>query len=235
MGNQYFKFKQFLINQDNCAMKVGTDSVLLATLTPVKQAQKALDIGTGTGILSLMIAQQNPHLKIDAIEIDHLAFLQAKANMENSPFKNQINIHFGAFQQFVTTQKYDVIITNPPYFIGKNNFLIANQQRAKARHDNDLPFIDLIEKTINLLNDNGTFSLILPTAEALIFKKLATDKGLFCARTIHIKSKSSKAVNRIILNFVKYQSAETISEFVIYNSDNSATTEYLELTKDYYL
>jgi tRNA1Val (adenine37-N6)-methyltransferase len=235
MGNQYFRFKQFLINQDQCAMKVGTDSVLLATLTPVQQAKKALDIGTGTGILSLMIAQQNPKLTIDAIEIDSLAYQQAQSNFENSPFKEQIQVHLGAFQQFFTTQKYDIIITNPPYFIGKNNFSIADQQRAKARHDNDLPFADLIDKTISLLANDGIFCLILPTSESLIFKNLALSKGMFCSHTTYIKPKASKAANRVILNFVTYQTTEIVSEFIIYNDNNLATNEFKHLTEDYYL
>lgn len=235
MGNQYFKFKQFLINQDKCAMKVGTDSVLLACLTDAKNTKNALDIGTGTGIISLMLAQKNNELKIDAIEIDELAYQQAKENFENSPFNSQIKIHFGAVQQFETNTKYDLIITNPPYFIEKNNHSIINLQRAKARHDNELSFEEIIEKAYELLTLKGVLILILPLNEAIIFKKLALAKGFFCHQTINIKPKSNKEINRVVFNFSKQFCIEHTQEFVIYNLDNSQTQDYIELTKDFYL
>jgi tRNA1Val (adenine37-N6)-methyltransferase len=235
MGNQYFKFKQFLINQDKCAMKVGTDSVLLACLTGVKNTNNVLDIGTGTGIISLMLAQKNNVLKIDAIEIDELAYQQAKENFENSPFNKQINIHFGAVQQFEANTKYDLIITNPPYFINKNNHSIINLQRAKARHDNELSFEEIIEKAYELLALNGLLNLILPLNEAIIFKKLALAKGFFCQQIINIKPKRNKEINRVIFSFSKQFCIEHTQEFVIYNPDNSQTKDYIELTKDFYL
>lgn len=235
MGNQYFQFKQFLINQDKCAMKVGTDSVLLAGLTNIVNIKTILDVGTGTGILSLMLAQKNTELKIEAIEIDKAAFEQAKINFKESKFANQIQVYLCALQLFNTNKKYDLIITNPPYFISKNNYSISNLQRAKARHDEDLPFELLIKHTYNLLTDNGQFNLILPIDEAIIFKKLALQNGYHCKQTIFIKPKENKVNNRAIMVFVKYNTHESITDFVIYKNDNSQTNSFKELVEAYYL
>ncbi|MFZ4797886.1 MAG: tRNA1(Val) (adenine(37)-N6)-methyltransferase [Bacteroidia bacterium] len=235
MGNSYFQFKQFLVNQEHCAMKVGTDSVLLGCLTSVNAAVNCLDIGTGTGILSLMLAQRNNELQIDAIEIDEQAFVQAKNNFSSSKFSNQIQIHLGALQNFAPNKKYDLIISNPPYFIGKNNFSINDLQRAKARHDNDLPFDVLIESVLKLLNTKGKFVLILPIAEATIFKVLANEKGLFVNNFFFIKPKPNKASNRIIIEFSMKQTVEISEEFIVYNEDNSQTEAYKKLTEEFYL
>lgn len=235
MGNQYFKFKQFLINQDRCAMKVGTDSVLLACFTNILNVKKVLDIGTGTGILSLMLAQQNSDLQIDAIEIDEMAYQQAVENFKISSFKSQINPYLVALQKFNSSIKYDLIITNPPYFISKNNYNINDLQRAKARHDTDLTFDELIEYTFYLLANNGVFNIILPFYEAMIFKKMALVKGFSCAKTINIKAKDSKPVNRVVMSFTKQVTAESTQFFVIYNENNSQTEAYKALTKNYYL
>jgi len=235
MANNYFQFKQFLVNQDQCAMKVGTDSVLLGCLIAINDAVNCLDIGTGTGILSLMLAQRNNEFIIDAIEIDEQAFMQAKNNFYSSKFTHQIQAHCCALQNFVALKKYDLIISNPPYFVGKNNFSIANIQRAKARHDNDLSFEDLINSVIKLLSKTGKFILILPIAEAITFKELAIQKGLFLNKETFIKPKPSKEPNRMIMEFSLLQKEKITAEFIIYNDDNSQTEAYKNLTSEFYL
>lgn len=235
MGNSYFQFKQFLVNQDNCAMKVGTDSVLLGCLTTINDAKNCLDIGTGTGILSLMLAQRNNELKIDAIEIDEQAFLQAKHNFTSSKFANQIQVYFCALQNFEPNKKYDLIISNPPYFIGKNNYTISDLQRSKARHDEDLPFDVLIDSVLKLLNKTGKFVLILPISEANIFKALAFQKRLFANKSIFIKPKPSKLYNRVIIEFSIQHTVEITEEFIVYKEDNSQTEAYKKLTEEFYL
>jgi len=235
MANQYFQFKQFLIEQENCAMKVGTDSVLLAALTAANNIKNALDIGTGTGILTLMLAQKNSTLEFDAIEIDELAFLQARNNFSKSKFSTQIKPHLVALQQFVANKQYDLIITNPPYFISKSNYSIADLQRAKARHDNDLTFEELIDCVQKIMNPKGIFKLILPVHESAIFKKLALQKGLFCSESVFIKPKPSKPSNRVVMSFITQNITETESEFIIYNEDNTQTEAYKNLTSEYYL
>lgn len=216
-------------------MKVGTDSVLLGCLVTINNAVNCLDIGTGTGILSLMLLQRNNELQIDAIEIDEQAFIQAKNNFSSSKFTNQIQGHCCALQSFVPNNKYDLIISNPPYFVGKNNFSIANIQRAKARHDNDLSFEDLINSVIKLLSETGKFTLILPIAEAIIFKELALQKGLFLNKEIFIKAKPSKEPNRMIMEFSLLQKDKITAEFIIYNDDNSQTEAYKNITSEFYL
>ena len=235
MANNYFQFKQFLVNQDQCAMKVGTDSVLLGCLVTINNAVNCLDIGTGTGILSLMLAQRNNELQIDAIEIDEQAFLQANNNFSSSKFSHQIQAHCCALQSFAPNNKYDLIISNPPYFVGKNNFSIANIQRAKARHDNDLSFEDLINSVIKLLSETGKFILILPIAEAITFKELAIQKGLFLNKEIFIKPKPSKEHNRMIMEFSLLQKEKITAEFVIYNDDNSPSEMYKKIISDWFL
>lgn len=235
MANTYFQFKQFLIEQDNCAMKVGTDSVLLAALTSVNNIKYALDIGTGTGILTLMLAQKNTAIQFDAIEIDELTFVQASNNFSTSKFSIQIKPHLVALQQFVANKQYDLIITNPPYFISKSNYSIADLQRAKARHDNGLTFEELIDCVQKMIKPNGVFKLILPVNEAVIFKKLALQKGLFCSESIFIKPKTSKPSNRIIMSFTNQEIIETETAFIIYNEDNTQTEAYKNLTSEYYL
>jgi tRNA1Val (adenine37-N6)-methyltransferase len=216
-------------------MKVGTDSVLLGSLTSINDAINCLDIGSGTGILSMMLAQRNNEIKIDAIEIDEQAFLQSSHNFSASKFTNQIQVHFCALQNFESSKKYDLIISNPPYFIGKNNFNISDLQRAKARHDNDLPFEVLIESVLKLLNETGKFVLILPISEANIFKNLAHQNGLFANKSIFIKPKASKLYNRVIIEFSVQQTVEITEQFIIYNENNSQTESYKRLTKDFYL
>jgi tRNA1Val (adenine37-N6)-methyltransferase len=235
MANNYFQFKQFLVNQDQCAMKVGTDSVLLGCLVTINNAVNCFDIGTGTGILTLMLAQRNNEFIIDAIEIDEQAFEQANNNFTSSKFTHQIQAHCCALQNFVALKKYDLIISNPPYFISKNNFSIANIQRAKARHDNDLSFEELIHSVIKLLSETGTFSLILPIAEAIIFKELALQKGLFVNKEIFIKPKPNKEPNRMIMEFSLLQKEKITDEFIVYNDDNSQTEAYKNLTSEFYL
>lgn len=235
MGNNYFQFKQFLVKQDKCAMKVGTDSVLLACLTDVARYKTALDIGTGTGIIALMLAQKNPSLLIDAVEIDDDAFIQAKENIEVSVFAKQIQIHHCALQDFETNKKFDLIISNPPYFIGKNNFSIQNIQRAKARHDDDLPFDVLIHKAYNLLSDSGVLRVILPAQEAKVFIALALQNDLHLQSQTYLKPKPGKAYNRVIIQLGKTEQAVKENEFTIYHEDGSQTEWYKETCKDFYL
>jgi tRNA1Val (adenine37-N6)-methyltransferase len=235
MGNSYFQFKQFLINQDKCAMKVGTDSVLLALLHTYKNEKTALDIGTGSGIITLMMAQLNPDLIIDAIEIDNDAYAQASENISNSIFSNRIKVIHTSLQDYYSEKKYDLIITNPPYYEAKNNFGIKNIQRAKARHDNELPFDVLIQKAKSLLNPNGVFVLILPTQEATLFKEKAEKELLFENKSIYIKPKKTKPVNRLIMQFSLHLTTPIKEEFIIYEEDNSQTQAFKNLVKDFYL
>jgi tRNA1Val (adenine37-N6)-methyltransferase len=207
----------------------------LALLHTYKTENTALDIGTGSGIIALMMAQLNPDLIIDAIEIDNDAYTQAYENISNSIFSNRIKVIHTSLQDYDVENKYDLIITNPPYYEAKNNFSIKNLQRAKARHDNELPFDVLIQKVKTLLNPNGVFVLILPTQEATLFKEKAEKESLFENKSIYIKPKKTKPANRLIMQFSLHQTIPIEEEFIIYEEDNSQTQAFKNLVKDFYL
>lgn len=234
MRNTHFQFKQFALLQDKAAMKLGTDSVLLGCFTKVDGAEYILDIGTGTGILALMMAQKS-NAQIDAVEIDVEAFKQAEQNAKESPWHDRIRIHHSAIQNFSSTNKYDLIISNPPYYRNAKNMGIEDEKRALARHDKDLPFEDLCKQAYRLMKDDALFWLILPQQEGLEFIQIAKQHNLLLHYKINIKPKPEKEINRLILAFGKSNKTYIESTFIIYQSDGIATDEYVELTKDFYL
>jgi tRNA1Val (adenine37-N6)-methyltransferase len=231
-----FTFKQFTIKQQKSAMKIGTDSVLLGCLAEVEHAQKILDIGTGTGILALMCAQRSD-AKIDAVEIDEQAALEADYNFKKSKWSNRLNLHHQPLQTFVNTCVclYDVIISNPPYFIKNSNFGIENEQRSKARHDADLPLNDLAKYAYQLLKDEGHFWLILPTQEAQLFSNYALDAGLFLKQRTLLFSKANKSSNRVIQQWCKNETTTTNNSFVIYETNGEPTMAYKKIAQEFYI
>jgi tRNA1Val (adenine37-N6)-methyltransferase len=234
MRNTHFQFKQFALLQDKAAMKLGTDSVLLGCFTNVEGAERILDIGTGTGILALMMAQKS-NAQIDAVEIDQEAFKQAEQNAKESPWHDRIRIHHSAIQNFSSTNKYDLIISNPPYYRNAKNMGIEDEKRALARHDKDLSFEDLCKEAYRLMKNKGMFWLILPHQEGLKFIQIAKQHNLQLHYKINIKPKPEKEINRLILAFGISTKIYIESTFTIYQSDGIATDEYVELTKDFYL
>jgi tRNA1Val (adenine37-N6)-methyltransferase len=234
MRNTHFQFKQFALLQDKAAMKLGTDSVLLGCFTEVGKVECILDIGTGTGILALMMAQKS-NAQIDAVEIDREAFKQAEQNAKESPWHDRIRIHHSAIQNFSSTNKYDLIICNPPYYRNAKNMGIEDEKRALARHDKDLPFEDLCKQAYRLMKADALFWLILPHQEGLEFIQIAKQHNLQLHHLINIKPKPEKEINRLILAFGISNKIYIESTFTIYQSDGIATDEYVELTKDFYL
>jgi tRNA1Val (adenine37-N6)-methyltransferase len=234
MRNTHFQFKQFALLQDKAAMKLGTDSVLLGCFTEVGKAECILDIGTGTGILALMMAQKS-NAQIDAVEIDQEAFKQAEQNAKESPWHDRIRIQHSAIQNFSSTNKYDLIISNPPYYRNSKNMGIEDEKRALARHDKDLPFEDLCKQVYRLMKDDALFWLVLPHQEGLEFIQIAKQHNLQLHHLINIKPKPEKEINRLILAFGKSNKTYIESTITIYQSDGIATDEYVELTKDFYL
>jgi tRNA1Val (adenine37-N6)-methyltransferase len=231
-----FIFKQFTVKQQNSAMKIGTDSVLLGCLVEVEHAQQILDIGTGTGILALMCAQRS-NATIDAVEIDEQAALEAEYNFKKSKWSNRLNVHHQSLQTFVNTCGclYDVIISNPPYFVKNSNFSIEDEQRSKARHDADLPLNDLAKYAHQLLKDEGSFWLILPTQEALLFSKYASETGLFLKQQTVLFPKANKASNRVIQQWCKYETTTTNNSFVIYETNGEPTLAYKKNAQEFYI
>lgn len=228
-----FQFKQFSIKQDKTAMKVGTDGVLLGAWAEVGNAQNILDVGTGTGLVALMLAQRNEQAKITAIEINQNAFEQAKENISESPFSKKIEIFHIDFLNYSTTQKFDVIVSNPPYF--NNTFQAENVGRNQARQNSSLPFRQLVEKTKQLLSAKGKANFIIPYQEEECFLQYAAKENLFPYKITHIKGHQNAPIKRSLLCLQNEKSAIEKSMLCIEKSRHNYTADYIELTKDFYL
>ncbi len=235
MSNSYFKFKQFTVKQEKCAMKVGTDGVLLGAWAAVPSQGKVLDIGTGTGLVALMLAQRS-EANVVGIDIDMEACEQAADNAKHSPWASRIAI----LHQDVKTLdesyegQFDCIVSNPPYF--KENTKCPGKQRNTARHTDDLNFAELLRAVALLLNEEGNFSVVLPADAAIDFVSEAIDKRLYLCRQTWIHSKPGAAPKPVLMAFSKKQSASTeVVHLTIHEADHSFSEAYASLTKDFYL
>jgi tRNA1Val (adenine37-N6)-methyltransferase len=230
-----FHFKQFSVTQTQSAMKIGTDSVLLGCVCDSKDATAILDIGSGTGLLALMLAQKS-NARIDAVEIDELAAQEARQNFAASPWGSRLTIYHTSLQDFKMSNLYDLIISNPPYFRHKQQFKVADMQRSRARHDQDLPLETLALKVEQLLTVDGKFWCILPSVESNDFIKICASINLNLAHCIRIIPKTGKAHNRLIMCFIKTPLQNlTSADIVIYDKDSLPTNQYKAITRDYYL
>ena len=235
MPNQEFVFKQFKILQDKCAMKVGTDAVLLGSWINCPNAKTILDIGTGTGIIALMLAQKIG-AKIDAIDIDENAFIQANENVNSSKWHDRIQIFHTSLQHFAnrSNNKYDLIVSNPPYFVDSSK--ASEESRTNARHTDQLPYTDLLNGVLKLLNPLGRFYVILPTKESEQFCSLAAENKLYLTKLTRVITRTDKPEKRLLMRF-EFTKKEFSEDSIIIEQDerHSYTNEYRELTKDYYL
>jgi tRNA1Val (adenine37-N6)-methyltransferase len=233
-GGESFVFKQFIVKQNKCAMKVGTDAVLLGAWANLPAKGRVLDIGTGTGIIAMMTAQRST-AHIDAIEIEKDAFSQAVGNCNDCKWRDRLNIHHISFQDFAgrTTHKYDVIVSNPPYF--SNSLQASSESRTTARHTCALSFEALVNGIKSLLLGHGSFATILPSKEAEEFSEIAEDNGLYPIRLTRIKTTASKAAKRVLIEFAFHRKSFSENTLVIENEDHSYTAEYKNLTRDFYL
>ncbi|MCS6833020.1 MAG: methyltransferase [Flammeovirgaceae bacterium] len=225
-----FIFKQFVIRQDKCAMKVGTDSLLLGAWVKANEPKKILDIGTGTGILALMMAQKYPLAKIDAVEIDENAYRQAAENVLYSKFAQRIDVHHCSFQHFQTRETYDLIITNPPYFYHSK---ASAPERRLARHAESLPFEDILKKSISLLAEEGIFSLVLPIETSHSFIYLAQGYGLYCYQQCNVRTVQTKSPKRCLLSFSKKVKPFFQEELTLQDHPEKYTEEYKLLTNEF--
>ncbi len=236
MPGTSFAFKQFIIKQDKCAMKVGTDAVLLGAWVFPNGSKQILDIGTGTGVVALMLAQKTD-AHIDAIDIDNNAFSQASQNASESKFSNQISVIHSSLQEYskTTDKKYNLIVTNPPYF--EQSLKSSDEQRSFARHADVLPFEELLDGVIKLLDQKGKFCLILPTLEAEKFRVLAQKRGLFLSKLLRVKSKVNKDTDKRHLMQFEFTPTEFSEKTIAIELDerHQYTDDYKQLTKDYYL
>ena len=235
MSNPYFSFKQFTVYQDQCAMKVGIDGVLLGAWTCIENTARILDIGTGTGLIALMLAQRSDSI-IDSIDINPNACAQASENIRLSPWSNRVNVQEISLQDFAvkTIQRYDLIVSNPPYFI--NSLKAPDDDRTTARHTDSLTHEDLISNSISLLKPLGRICIILPVTEADQCKNYALNNGLFCRREVRVIPKPNAVIKRILMEFGFQDCQNEITELVI-ESDirHQYSVEFTLLAKDYYL
>jgi tRNA1Val (adenine37-N6)-methyltransferase len=229
-----FRFKQFSIRHEKSGMKVGTDGVLLGAWTDVNDAKQILDIGTGSGVIALMLAQRtNEQTHLDAIEIDTLAYEEAKENIEASPWREKIKIHLCAVQDFRVHKRYDLIVSNPPYF--QNSFKPPDAKRVVARHTENLSFTDLLNAAEYLLAANGRLNVILPTTEGDYFEALAAAKNFTLTRKWSFRTRHEKPVERWLMEFSKHSKPTQTGEILLYNQGEEWSDEYRQLTRDFYL
>ena len=242
-----FQFKQFSIHQDRCAMKIGTDAVLLGAWCPIDNHPfSALDIGAGTGILSLMLAQrtnaehpsQNGELatQIDAIEIDEEAYEQCVENFETSPWSDRLFCFHAGLDEFVDEpeDEYDLIISNPPFY--SEDYKSDNSQRDLARFQDALPFEELIDAASLLLSEKGIFAVIIPFKEEERFIDLCAQVELFPVKVTRVKGSHTTPIVRSLLAFKRYElPVLEADELVIEISRHEYTDDYINLTKAFYL
>jgi len=232
-----FSFKQFSVKQDQCAMKIGTDSVLLGAWCPINNNPfSVLDIGAGTGILSLMIAQRSTAEQIDAIEIDENAYEQCVENFENSSWSDRLFCFHAGLDEFLEEpeDEYDLIISNPPFY--SENYKTDKEQRDLARFQEAMPFEDLIEAADLLLSENGIFSVIIPFKEEEKFIDLCAEVELFPVKVTRVKGTPTTEIKRSLLAFKRYElSVLTADELIIETARHQYTEDYIALTKDFYL
>lgn len=235
MSQSAFRFRQFEIHHDKCAMKVGTDGVLLGAWAQVDDAAHILDIGTGCGLIAIMAAQRNPRAQILGVEVDPDAFGQARENAMLSPWSNRLSMvlqdvrsltegHFGFF---------DCILCNPPYFL--EDTLSPDPSRALARNESCLSFEDLLLTVSRVLSSNGTLSVILPFNVSKIFITSALNHSLFLSRRCVIRTVEHKLPRRVLLTFCREMEGVQEENLVLQNPDGSRTVDYEDLTEDFYL
>ncbi|MCH3880879.1 MULTISPECIES: tRNA1(Val) (adenine(37)-N6)-methyltransferase [Tenacibaculum] len=234
-----FQFKEFTVNQDKTAMKIGTDAVLLGAWCTVETYPDAvLDVGSGTGIIALMAAQRCDAMTIDAVEIDENAYEQTVENFEQSDWGDRLYCYNASFQDFAEEiaeeeETYDIIISNPPFYT--DEFETENDARNKARFTSSLSFEALISGVSKILSKNGTFAVVIPKKEEENFTALGLENSLFLNRVCRVKGTETSEIKRSLLEFSFEESALIEEELIIEISRHNYTKEYIALTKDFYL
>ena len=232
-----FTFKQFAIEQDRCAMKIGTDGVLLGAWAPIDNHPfSILDIGTGTGIIALMLAQRSAAQQIDALEIDEAAYEQATDNFENSPWNDRLFCFHAGLDEFIEEpeEEYDLIVSNPPFY--SEDYKTENESRDLARFQDAMPFEQLLEAADLLLSEHGIFAVIIPFNEEENFIALANEFELYPLKITRVKGTPTTEIKRSLLAFSRNETTDLpIDELVIETARHVYTQEYIGLTKDFYL
>ena len=237
MANSWFAFKQFKINQDRAAMKVGTDGVLLGAWVDVEDAVDVLDIGAGTGLIALMMAQRNSMLNIDAIDIDSNACEQAKENIEASPWSGRVIVHNISLEHFVKSSslRYDLIVCNPPYFTNSKRSI--DESRRIARHTDELTLDDLFRFSSPLITDRGKLGIVYPYADFDRAVSEAKDWGLFPEKVTFVRPTADKEYVRVLIIFSKDDKVGFSENELVIETDQRHfyTEEFKSLVRDFYL
>ena len=236
MSRQPFKFKQFTVHQDQCAMKVGTDGVLLGAWAPLGHSPETiLDIGAGTGVVALMLAQRSTAQLIDAIEIDDKAYEQCVSNFEQSPWGDRLFCYHASVQEFALEidDQYDLIVSNPPFY--PEAYKTPDKQRNLARFEDALPFGHLLACAAKLLSPSGIFAVIIPFEEEERFTAIASSVGLFVREVLHIKGTPTAKIKRSMIAFSFKKQSVLSNELVIETARHQYTEAYKDLTGEFYL
>jgi len=228
-----FRFKQFEVDQSGCAMRINTDGVLLAAMAECGQAARILDIGTGTGVMALMLAQRFPGTAIHAVEIDKEASVTAGRNFMNSPFKERLWNHHTAIEDFKPSVRFDVLVSNPPFFI--NDLRNTKEKKGIARHASPGFFAGLMAKADELLSREGTFWFILPVKQAAFLIKTAQSYGFDVLQLVYLHSDRSKPAFRWMVCLSRHTLGTKVEHFYIYEREKVYTAAYKELLKDFFL
>lgn len=231
-----FRFKEFVVNQENCPMKINTDGVLLGALADVENAKRICDIGTGTGVIALMLAQRNKVSYIDAIDIDYNAVDTAAGNFNNSLFYQRLKAHHHNFIEFFELNpinKYDLIVANPPFFV--NSLQSPSKSKTLARHTDEFFFIDLLRICCTHLTEDGVLQLVVPLDISAFLINLSPDYKLYNTECIEMKSFKEKDTFRHILKFEK-DSLKPLNkyDFVIYEKEGEHTLQYIETLRNFF-
>jgi tRNA1Val (adenine37-N6)-methyltransferase len=234
-----FQFKQFFIEHDKCAMKVGTDSIMLGSWVDVADSKRILDIGTGSGILALMLAQKSvDDCLITGIDVDANACLQANRNALASPWSSQLNIRKISLQDFQAETRFDLIVSNPPYFevYGRSNERgkVACEQRTKARQVSELTHLQLMQQVASLLSTNGRFCCILPVEGSAVIVAYAAELGLHCRRRLKVKAKPDGKTIRHLLEFSRLSDLSEQNNLSIYDQEQQYSRDYKTLCREFY-
>ncbi len=234
-----FQFKEFTIHQDKTAMKVGTDGVLLGAWCSIEEySDTILDVGSGTGLISLMIAQRSDAMTIDAVELDENAYEQTVENFEQSDWGDRLYCYNASFQEFANEiaeeeETYDLIVSNPPFYT--DDFETKNKARNKARFTSSLSFEELIVGVSIILSKKGIFSIIIPFKEETLFTNLAEENFLFLNRVCRVKGNENTEYKRSLLEF-SFEKRELKEESLIIEIErHQYTDDYKNLTKNFYL
>jgi tRNA1Val (adenine37-N6)-methyltransferase len=231
-SNSYFQFKQFVVNQEDCAMKVGTDGVLLGAWFDFKENGSVLDIGTGTGLIALMAAQRGAD-SVVAVEIDEKAARQAAENVASSKWKDIVTVVHSDIACFSDDKRFDAVVCNPPFF--RDSLRSPDSVRSQARHNDTLSYEKLAEVVNCLLYDSGLFSLVLPYDMADTFISVAAKNGLYLCKRTNVVTRKGNLPKRVLLSLCKQVKVCVTDELVMFDELNNETSEYISIVRDFYL